>query len=748
MNAVPPRPFHPCLRRAALPALLLNAAVAAAQAQAPAPAPAAAASAPRAGETQLPLLRATAAATADGRSEGSGSYTPGATRSATGLELGLRDTPQSITVITRERIEQQAMPAVADVLVSTPGVSLKAVDRGRNTLSVRGFDVTNFLFDGVPATTGNIGIEEQSSVIYDRVEVVRGSTGLLSGAGDPAAAINLVRKHADSKTLAGWASLELGSWNRRAATVDLSTPLTADGRWRAGIVAQGYRQDAFIDLERTRGSVVYAVLDADLTPDTRLSLGASDQRDRRSGVLWLPLPLWYSDGTRIDWQRSATSATRWNQWDTTEQTAFATLQHRLANRWNLRADLSWHRQEEDSKLLWLWGTPERGTGLGMQAYPYHYHADPQDTQLTFSASGPFELLGRRHEATFGLLRSRQSGGWTNRDAVGAVAEVGDFRAWDGSYPEPALTEAYVGSRGSTTESAAYAAARLQLTPALKLIGGLRWSQWKREEQAGAWTPAAYTMAHRDILTPYAGLVFDLGEQVSAYASYTDIFKPQTSRDRNGNYLDPLQGRSLEAGLKGEFLGGRLNASAAVFRIEQDNFAVPDVGFFVPGTSDPAMRAARGTVSRGYELEVVGEPLPGWNLSAGWTHFRARDASGVDVASHHPRQQLKFSSSVALARLAGGGALAGLAGLTLGTDVRWENRPPKYQVSPTGAEVATGQPAHTIVDLMARYDLSRQWQLQLNLDNAFDKQTYSGSAWWDGALQGEPRSWKLSARYSF
>jgi outer membrane receptor for ferric coprogen and ferric-rhodotorulic acid len=165
------------------------------------------------------LAPVTVSANADeGTTEGSGSYTVGATTAATGLNLSLRDTPQSVSVITQDRIEDQAMVTVADALRSTPGVSFQPWDRGRNRISVRGFDITSFQYDGVPVENINIGAETNNTALYDRVEVVRGATGLLSGAGDPSASINLVRKHADSKTFTGSAEVEAGSWNHRAAT--------------------------------------------------------------------------------------------------------------------------------------------------------------------------------------------------------------------------------------------------------------------------------------------------------------------------------------------------------------------------------------------------------------------------------------------------------------------------------------------------------------------------------------------------
>jgi outer membrane receptor for ferric coprogen and ferric-rhodotorulic acid len=747
LPATGPRPAARCLSVVAAACGVLASAPDAAHAQTAAPTgPASAASSPAAtasapAETTLPAVRVRATGDSD-KTEGSGSYAPARSSTSTGLKLAPRDTPQSVSVITREQIDDQGLRTVADALSNSPGVSVKAVDRGRNTLVVRGFDVNNFQFDGIPFATGNIGLEELSTAIYDRVEVVRGATGLLSGFGDPSAAVNLVRKRADSKTFTGSASVELGSWKHRAGTVDLSTPLNADGSLRARVVSHAYSQDAFIDLEHSRGSVLFATMEADLTPATRLTLGASDQRDERRGVLWFPLPLWYSDGTRTDWPRNFTSATRWNRWDTNEQTAFARLEHTLPSRWTLRADASWRRQDEDSMMLWLDGTPDRNTGLGLTAYPYHYHADPRQLHLAFSANGPFEAFGRSHEAALGVTRSRLSDSWTNREPVAAVLPpVGDFNAWDGSYPEPAMGPAFLGSAGTTTEYAAYGVTRLQLTDALKLIAGARVSNWQRDEQAGAWTPAAYTIEHNGVVTPYAGLVLDLSKSLSVYTSFTTIFKPQSQRKVDGSYVEPLDGKSHELGLKGEFLDGRLHASTALFRTDQDNFAVPDGSNTVVGRgSEQAYIEAKGTRSQGWELEIVGQITSQWNLAASWTQFSAKDAQGAHVNSHHPRKQLKLSTHAELPAV--------LSGLSVGGALRWEDQPPKVQTNPVGVQQETGQPAFAVVDLGARYAIDRHWSLQVNVNNVFDKHYRTSSAWWDGALYGEPRNVTLTAKYQF
>ncbi len=671
-------------------------------------------------------------------------YGRGATENsaATGLDLTPRETPQSLSVITREQIEDQAAFKVTEVLAYTTGISVKAVDRGRNGLSARGFEITNFQIDGVPFETGNVGLEETSTALYERVEVVRGATGLMQGAGEPSASINLVRKHADSHVLSGEFTLEGGSWNSFAGMADVTVPLTQDGTIRGRFVAQAYDKDAFVDLEHSKGFTLYGVIDADLGDRTRLSLGASVQHDERSGVLWGQLPYWYTDGTRTNWPRSQSSAAKWNQWDTTEQTAFITVEHTLSDRWSVRADASYHRQNEDSKLLWMWGDLDSQTGVGMSAWPYWYNSTPEQWNLNLTVKGAFDLFGRQHELIVGGMYNRLTSGWSNQDPVSAVPDAGDFRLWDGNYPEPVWGARYdMSGIGTTTQGAVFGATRLQVLDRLKVIAGARLSYWKRDEEVSLYTPTAFTLKQTNVFTPYVGVIYDLTDNLSAYASYTSIFDPQSYKDRNGKYLDPLEGDNYEAGLKADLMGGALRASAAVFRVEQNNFPAIDAGFFVPGTIDPAYRAAQGTVSKGYEMEVAGKIMSGWDISVGWSQFTAKDGDGVDVQSHHPRRVLRLSTKYELP--------GALERLSVGGSLRWESRPPQTAVNPgSGLTEPVGQPAYVLVNLLAQYDLNDRTSVQLNVNNLFDKAYYSNNAWFAGFVYGEPRNARVTLRYAF
>ena len=275
----------------------------------------------------------------------------------------------------------------------------------------------------------------------------------------------------------------------------------------------------------------------------------------------------------------------------------------------------------------------------------------------------------------------------------------------------------------------------------KVIGGTRFTNWKQEDEAVAST-AAVEIEHNGVFTPYAAAVYDIGQRVSAYASYTEIFMPDTKKDRNGEYVDPREGASYEIGLKSELFDGTLNATAAVFYVDQNNVAVADVGFFVPGTLDPAYRTAQGVETQGYELELAGEITPNWHASLGWTHYSAKDAEDQDVAVDHPRRLLKVFTKYSLQ--------GAWSALSVGGGVSWESAKPAGDVNPaTGASERVGQPSYSLVDLMAKYEFSERLAAQVNVNNVLDEKYRYSSYWWGAPYTyGEPRSALLSIDYSF
>jgi len=112
---------------------------------------------------------------------GDASYTVGKAKGGTPLDMALRDTPQSVTVVTQQRIEDQGLQTVTDVVNNVVGISVNQYETNRAGFTARGFDVDNLQIDGVPTTweqSWSSGEVASSLALYDRVEVVRGATGL------------------------------------------------------------------------------------------------------------------------------------------------------------------------------------------------------------------------------------------------------------------------------------------------------------------------------------------------------------------------------------------------------------------------------------------------------------------------------------------------------------------------------------------------------------------------------------------
>lgn len=698
--------------------------------------PALAAAQETSGETTLSAVRVSERVMGE-KTEGSGSYTTGKTKTATPLSLSPRDTPQSVSVMTQQRIEDQGLLNITDVVNNVTGVSVNQYETHRAQFHARGFDINTLMVDGVPTTWDqqwSSGEIMTGLAIYDRVEVVRGSTGLTTGAGDPSAAINLVRKRASSKELTGTLQLGYGSWNEMRGMLDVATPVNEAKTLRARIVGEYVERGSWVDNLENKNQTVLATFEADLTPDTLLSAGISRQENSPRGSMWGGLPVWYSDGSKANWDRSKTTAADWTRWDSTYENYFATLEHRFANNWKVKASYSHGDRKADSYLLYLYGTPDRTTGLGLFSWPGSYQVHTQQEDFGLQANGPFALFGRMHELALGYTYAYQRF-TANSRAASTFGSVGNFNAWNGkNFPEPSWGAPTYYGKGETRQEALFAAARINIADPLKVILGSRLTRYEKSGDDASTSP--YTIKINDQLTPYAGIIYDLNDNLSLYASYTDIFQPQQRRDISGKFLDPVIGKSTEGGVKGEFFGGRLNASLAVFRIAQENLA-QSTGQTIPGTTPPetAYRASKGATSDGYELELAGELMPDWNVSAGYTHFKAKDAKGADVNSIYPRELLKLFTTY---RLPGA-----LNALTVGGGVNWQGATYTF----VGGEKFE-QKAYALVNLMTRYDFSKQLSAQLNVNNLFDKTYYGMFDAYNQYTYGAPRNATLTLKYRF
>jgi outer membrane receptor for ferric coprogen and ferric-rhodotorulic acid len=674
--------------------------------------------------------------------EGSGSYTTGKMATATGLSLSQRQTPQSISVISRQQMDDFDLTTLKEVAQATPGIYTKgqAISDQEVTYFARGFALNHVNVDGLPLDV--TGFNERNvaadMLMYDRVEVVRGATGLMEGAGAPAGSINLVRKRPVAEPLFN-ASVALGSWNNKQLTIDMSRALNASGSVRGRIAASTSDSDSFVDVTNVKNNTVYGIVEADLTPNTTLDVGFSTQRTRTDGV-FTGLPT-FADGAQMHLPRSTFLDKADTFQNRDNDVLFADLEHRFTGGWRAKFAMTHIKANSESRNT----TNSRVTGQPYQIKQSETGWAYSTRQIVadMRASGPFSLLGRDHELVIGAsYRNDVSDAKQTWESADSTINIGN---WNPSTPMVGGSAAPYNWDRKINEKGIYSTANFSLTDPLHLIVGARLS-WYSSDTTGWYgvTPTWRRSLEEDaVFAPYIGLVYDVDQHHSVYASATEIFQPQSVLDKNGDTLKPVTGTNYELGIKGEYFDGKLNTSAAIFKIMQINRPVRDeVG--CPSTGPTSCSRAAGEVeSEGVDLQVSGSPLPGWQIAGGYTYVMAKytkDANprniGQRIATDEPRHLFKLFTNY---RLPGA-----LSKWNVGGSVYAQN---KVYRSETGFNTAQG--SYAVFGLAAGYKINDNLQLRLNIDNLFDRNYYQALGYSWAASQtryGTPRNFMLTLNY--
>ena len=668
--------------------------------------------------------------------EGSGSYTPGTIATATRMVLSPRETPQSISVVTRQAMDDFSLKSIDDVMRHTPGITVATYDSERTSYFSRGFAIQNFQYDGIPILQDaqySSGHTLTDTVIYDRVEILKGATGLLTGAGGPGGTINMVRKKPTSE-FKGYVDLGAGSWDNYRSEIDVSGPLTETGNVRGRAVAAYQDKHTFLDHYQRQTNVYYGILEFDLAPDTLLTIGGDYQDSDPQGSSWSgAASLFDSAGNHISTPRSFNNGAKYSKWKQYTRTAFATLEHTFDNGWVGKAQYN-HQINGYKAPLSALLSPNAETGKASLLTRTYNGETTSDTGDLY-ATGPFSLFGREHELVVGTSVSRSH--WLGSDYTNATNydNSHDYFNWDGDAPKPDRGPRTKKNDELTRQSASYITGRFSLADDLHLILGTRVNNY---EVSG-------TSQVKDTgkVVPYAGITYDLNDNFSAYASFTEIYLPQDDyRDRNDKPLEPDEGKNYEIGLKGEFFDGRLNSSLAYFEVHEKNRAVDDTDY-IPNSHPGLDYASRGTEAKteGYEAEISGELAPGWQLQAGYTHKIMRDKQGEKLSTWEPEDQVNIYTSYKLT--------GPLDKLTLGTGVRWQGTGWKLLNNyAKGTEENFSQDPLWIVDAMARYQVTENVSATLNVNNIFDKKYYTNIGFYNSAYYGDPRNVMLSTRWNF
>ena len=687
----------------------------------------------------------------DATSEGTGSYAARAVTLGKGTHT-LKEIPQSVTVITRKQLDDQGITDLQDALNHTTGiVGAQGIGPGVVVTS-RGFQIDDWQYDGVPIPRNNYSLGNwatQDLVFFDRVEILRGASGLLQGTGSPGGAINLVRKRGQATptvTLTGKA----GSWDHYGLQLDAGGPLTADGRVRGRLVADEDQSDSFIDYQWSKSHSLYGALDIDLNDATTVGAGISYNRQQSRPML-RGIPR-YATGKPVDVPRSTYTGARWSRAETDVTTYYLDLEHRFNEDWAFKAaavrmdetNTSTHQRTQTVGE----GLEPDGSGVEYADWITDFHSTKLG--LDMNVVGHFDTGPVAHEVTFGGNYSKltsDDGYWRTFGGNDSIFDI------DHDRPEPSrdsLLAAPFGRHESSgydiRQKGLYGAWRVKPTDRLTLILGSRvsWFDYSyasttyRGLNPGQVNPTS-RMTETGEVTPYAGFVYDLTREWAWYASYTDVFVPQTERAVGNTPLKPVIGSNYETGFKGELLDGRVNASIALFRYDQENRAVTDTasGF---ACDDWYCSTASGKVrSQGVEAEISGEVLSGLQLFAGYTYNTTKFLEdpvdkGRTFSQWTPKHMLRAWADYTLP-LDGQRWSTGLGFTTQSHTLGYERT---YTV-----------PGYTVWSARLAYQLTPEVNVAVNANNLFDKKYWvAGFNQLNGSNNfGEPRNFLLTVKYT-
>lgn len=652
---------------------------------------------------------------------------------ATNLDLAIKDTPQSISVVSKEQMQQFGATSVNEALRLATGVQVDEWETNRTSYSARGFDILNTQIDGVglPNSWG-IATGAQDTFGYEKVEVIRGANGLLTGVGNASGTINYVRKRPTNEQQ-GSLGLSYGSWDTVRAEADYSTPFTDDGRWAGRVVAAYEDGESWLQANENDRTFLYGVVDGQVGDNGTLTVGYSYQRAKSDGIMWGALVFMNSDGTQNEWPRDATTTQDWTYWDTTNETAFIEYAHQFGADWQLKATYNYRKSSGDEDMFYAYDGLATGldpdTGLGLVGYPWS-GKDEADAHLgTVTLNGVYHMFGREHEAVIGGSVARSTSGSWERSADFSSPAWGPLPPFP--YPTNAIPEPSWSAFSQSAEldqdlKRVFGATRIALTERFKAIVGANYAEYGREGQSYG-VDFDESTSHT---SPYAGLTFDFTDRVLGYVSYSDIYQPQDQADENDRLLDASKGVNYEAGIKAEWLDGRLLTTLAVFKADQQGLATPTGEYNDFGQTIYAPVDVR---SKGVEFEAVGQLSDNVDLVFGYTALEMDGLNGEDTYPWVPRRTANLILS---------GRAPGYDALSYGIGARWQSE--VWNTESSGFDVR--QDSYAVVNGFLGWDFAENAGVRLNVNNLFNEK-YINTLRYSG-YYGAPSNYTVTLNWRF
>lgn len=677
-------------------------------------------------------------------------YTIPASSAATGIKLTQRETPQSLSVVTAKQIEDQGLDSLQDVLKQTPGVFHSKMGNnvsGHSEFISRSQAIDSISVDGAPKFLYDYkairrGTNNLDSALYDQVVVVRGASGLSNGGmGEPGGTVALERKKPTAKPAVS-VEAGVGSWKHYRFVLDANQPLNADNTLRGRTILVSDHGGDYLPNTSRHNHTFYGILSYDIAPQTQWNIGTEIHRFRNTGSS--PFSYLTVAGDPDNDQpfepfaaspRSNASA-KWAYGKENSAEIFTSVNHEFENGWALNGNYS-HTYGKSDAVSGIAGPFVINPDYSAQFVAERDQAKYTDQDFSLNLDGDYPLWGRKHEFNAGISYQY------NKETPSYYKKienepVPDLRLFDGNFTKPAMP--YLGDGFAYIKNlSVYGSTRFKLTDRLALIGGGRFVDWRYRQYRYDYDDRkdfVYNKYKNKVFIPYLGASYDLNDNLTAYTSYTTIFRPQGRYlDQNGKPLEPQRGKTYELGLKASWFEGRLNASAAAFINKRDHLGK---GIYDRKNRQFYYKSIDRTKTKGVELSVGGRLSDKWLLNASYAYSKLKNDSGNVVNPSYPNHLFKLFTAYDLTDR-----------LNLGANVNWQSGTnavsDEYQpLTVAGKEALTQRPYATL-DLTAHYKIGKSTRIGLDFENVFNKR-YRPMP--DIHVYGTPRSLTATVKHTF
>ncbi|MFZ5875589.1 MAG: TonB-dependent siderophore receptor [Nitrospirota bacterium] len=666
--------------------------------------------------------------TVKGQAEETG-YVAKSSTAPTKTDMTLLETPQAVSIVTRQFMDDRNARKLEDVLQNVAGVTIGGYYSDWDYFRIRGFNAS---FDSVfmDGLHGDYGMYAETYGL-DRVEIIKGPASTLYGQGPLSGLVNIVSKRPKRDPFAD-VQLTVGSYGFYEPALDVNGSLNDRGTVYARVTALYRDQDSFVDFANKQRTYVAPALTWDIGPNTTLTVLSNYLHD--SSLMAMPLP---AVGTVLPNINGDIPINRFlgepdsGKATITRMKIGYELQHRFSETVSLRQNVSLNRLEQRWPDLYYNASFDADERT-LYRYPYDYRETLDRAAVDTALEANLETGAIAHTIIGGIdyYRTRSDNGSNQIDYSDFPGSYRPIDVFDPVYG--ATLPTYVTSTSSLDEShftGLYLQDQAKIERVTMTVGGR--FDWSSSE----------TSSDNDSVTGFTmrgGAAYEFTPGVAAYANYSESFEPQWfSRDASGNVVDPETGENLEAGVKTLLMNGRVDALFAVYQLTRRNVATDN-----PSTPDPFDSIASGEQrSRGVELEGTLRLVPGWDLKGAYAYTDAEVTKdntipvGTTLAGV-PKHSLSAWSKYVLQHGAFKGFGVGLGG--------------RYYSEQEGDATYSNPfelPAYGVVDAALYYERG-PFNAQINVDNVFDKEYFIGAYNDLYVLPGEPLSVQATVGWTF